>query len=100
VHEAAMQSSRLREFCEQTVVATRHMYAAPHRRTSHRLVRLDVPTPSWMRAPGECPGMYALECAMDELAHAAGIDPVELRIRNEPERDPERDVPFSSRNLV
>jgi xanthine dehydrogenase YagR molybdenum-binding subunit len=100
VHEAAMQSSRIREFCEQTVVATRHMYAAPHRRTSHRLVRLDVPTPSWMRAPGECPGMYALECAMDELAHAAGIDPVELRIRNEPQRDPERDVPFSSRNLV
>jgi xanthine dehydrogenase YagR molybdenum-binding subunit len=44
--------------------------------------------------------MYALECAMDELAHVAGIDPVELRIRNEPERDPERDVPFSSRNLV
>jgi xanthine dehydrogenase YagR molybdenum-binding subunit len=100
VHEAAMQSSRIREFCEQTVIATRHMYAAPNRRTSHRLVRLDVPTPSWMRAPGECPGMYALECAMDELAHAAGIDPVELRIANEPERDPERGVPFSSRNLV
>jgi xanthine dehydrogenase YagR molybdenum-binding subunit len=99
-HEAAMQSSRLREFCEQTVVATRVMYAAPHRRTSHRLVRLDVPTPSWMRAPGECPGMYALESAMDELAFAAGIDPVQLRIRNEPEQDPERGIPFSSRGLV
>ena len=45
------------------------MYAAPNRRTAHRLVALDVPTPSWLRAPGECPGMYALESAMDELAH-------------------------------
>jgi len=51
------------------------MYAAPHRRTTHRVVRLDVPTPSWMRAPGECPGMFALESAMDELAGACGIDP-------------------------
>jgi xanthine dehydrogenase YagR molybdenum-binding subunit len=99
-HDATMQSSRTREFCEQTVVATRHMYAAPHRRTRHRLVRLDVSTPSWMRAPGECPGMYALECAMDELALAADLDPIELRIRNEPENDPEKGVPFSSRNLV
>ncbi|MCW2985585.1 MAG: putative oxidoreductase [Conexibacter sp.] len=99
-HDATMQSSRVREFTEQTVVATRHMYAAPHRRTRHRLLRLDVPTPSWMRAPGECPGMYALECAMDELALAAGLDPIELRIVNEPEQDPERGIPFSSRNLV
>lgn len=99
-HDATMQSSRTREFTEQTVVATRHMYAAEHRRTRHRLVRLDVPTPSWMRAPGECPGMYALESAMDELAIAAGLDPIELRIRNEPEQDPEKGIPFSSRNLV
>ena len=71
------------------------MYAAPNRRTTHRLARLDVPTPSWMRAPGECPGMFALESAMDELAVATGIDPVELRIRNEPEVDPESGHPFS-----
>jgi hypothetical protein len=58
-------------------VATRHMYAAPHRRTTYRVVRLDVPTPSWMRPPGECPSMFALESAMDELAAACGIDPVE-----------------------
>ncbi|HET6508191.1 MAG TPA: xanthine dehydrogenase family protein molybdopterin-binding subunit [Baekduia sp.] len=99
-HDATMQSSRTREFTEQTVVATRHMYAARNRRTRHRLVRLDVPTPSWMRAPGECPGMYALESAMDELAIAADLDPIELRIRNEPEHDPEKGIPFSSRNLV
>src|SRR5262249_39230804 len=53
-----------------------------------------------MRAPGECPGMFALECAMDELAVAAGLDPVELRVRNEPGVDPESGNPFSSRNLV
>jgi xanthine dehydrogenase YagR molybdenum-binding subunit len=76
------------------------MYAAPNRRTTHRLAALDVPTPSWMRAPGECPGMYALESAMDELAVAAGIDPIELRVRNEPDIDPEQDVAFSTRNLV
>jgi xanthine dehydrogenase YagR molybdenum-binding subunit len=76
------------------------MYAAPHRRTTHQLARLDVPTPSWMRAPGETPGMYALESAMDELAIACGIDPIELRIRNDPEVDPETGHRFSSRNLV
>jgi xanthine dehydrogenase YagR molybdenum-binding subunit len=99
-HEAIEQSSTLREFAEQTAVPTRSMYAAPNRRTAHRLARLDVPTPSWMRAPGETPGMYALESAMDELAVACGLDPVELRVRNEPDADPEKGIPFSSRNLV
>jgi xanthine dehydrogenase YagR molybdenum-binding subunit len=100
VHEVVEQTSTVREFAEQTAVATRMMYAAPNRRTSHRLAALDVPTPSWLRAPGECPGMYALESAMDELAIACGIDPVELRLRNEPELDPESGLRFSSRNLT
>jgi xanthine dehydrogenase YagR molybdenum-binding subunit len=100
VHEAAVQTSQLREFVEQVVTPTRTMYAAPNRRTTHRVVALNVPTPSWMRAPGECPGMYGLESAMDELAYAIGIDPIELRVRNEPERDPEQDTEWSSRNLV
>jgi xanthine dehydrogenase YagR molybdenum-binding subunit len=99
-HDVFEQSSTLKEFAEQTAVATRHMYAAPNRRTTHRLVRLDVPTPSWVRAPGECPGMFALESALDELAEACGVDPVELRIRNEPSVDPETGRAFSSRNLV
>jgi xanthine dehydrogenase YagR molybdenum-binding subunit len=76
------------------------MYAAPNRRTAHQVAALDVPTPSWMRAPGECPGLSALESAMDELALAAGVDPIELRVRNEPARDPESGLPFSSRGLV
>ncbi|MEU4702541.1 xanthine dehydrogenase family protein molybdopterin-binding subunit [Nonomuraea dietziae] len=100
VHEAIAQCSTIREFVEQTTTPTRIMYAAPNRRTTHRVVKLDVPTPSWMRAPGEAPGMFALESAMDELAIACGIDPVELRVRNEPDADPESGEPFSSRNLV
>jgi xanthine dehydrogenase YagR molybdenum-binding subunit len=71
-HDAISQTSTIREFAEQTAICTRMMYASAHRRTTHRLARLDVPTPSWMRAPGECPGMYALEAAMDELAIALG----------------------------
>jgi xanthine dehydrogenase YagR molybdenum-binding subunit len=100
IHDVVEHTSTRREFAEQTAVGTRHLYAAPHRRTTHRLAALDVPTPSWMRAPGECPGSFGIECAMDELAVALGIDPVELRIRNEPAVDPESGRPFSSRNLV
>ncbi|MFC4588590.1 xanthine dehydrogenase family protein molybdopterin-binding subunit [Sphaerisporangium corydalis] len=99
-HDAFEQTSILVEFAEPTAIVTRMMYAAPHRRTTHRLVRLNVPTPTWMRAPGEAPGMFALESAMDELAIACGVDPVELRVRNEPAKDPDTGLPFSSRNLV
>jgi xanthine dehydrogenase YagR molybdenum-binding subunit len=99
-HDVVEQTSTVQEFAEQTAVVTRMLYASPNRRTTHRLVRLDLPTPSWMRAPGECPGMYALESAIDELAHELGLDPIELRIRNEPEIDPESGNPFSTRNLV
>ncbi|WP_409463685.1 xanthine dehydrogenase family protein molybdopterin-binding subunit [Amycolatopsis sp. GA6-003] len=94
------QTSRIKEFAEQTAAPARMMYAARNRATSHRLARLDVPVPSWMRAPGECPGMFGPEVAMDELAEALGLDPIDLRVRNEPERDPETGLPFSSRNLV
>ncbi|MGN6871421.1 MAG: xanthine dehydrogenase family protein molybdopterin-binding subunit [Solirubrobacteraceae bacterium] len=99
-HDAILQTSTVREFGEQAALPSRMMYAASNRRTTHRLVKLDVPTPSWMRAPGETPGMYAVESAMDELAIACGIDPIELRVRNDPELDPETGNRFSSRNLV
>jgi xanthine dehydrogenase YagR molybdenum-binding subunit len=100
VHDAVEQTSTIREFAEQTAICSRYMYAAPNARTTHWLAALDVPTPSWMRAPGETPGMYALESALDELAVASGIDPIELRITNEPERDPETGYEWSSRNLI
>ena len=99
-HDVVEQTAIRTEFAEQTAVCTRVMYASPAMRTTHRLARLNVPVPAWMRAPGECPGMYALESAIDELAVAAGIDPVELRIRNEPATEPGSGLPFSSRNLV
>ena len=99
-NEVVEQTAKLKEFAEQTAVPTRMMYAAENRLTSHRLAPLDVPVPSWMRAPGECPGMFAPEVAMDELAGAAGLDPVELRILNEPEVDPETGNPWSSRRLT
>ncbi len=99
-HDVFEQTATIHEFVEQTAVATRMMYAAPNRCTTHRLARLDMPVPTIMRAPGECPGMFALESAMDELAIACGLDPIELRIRNEPAVDPESGHPFSSRNLV
>ena len=94
------QTAKIKEFAEQTAVCSRVMYAAPHRRTTHRLAALDMAVPSTVRAPGEAPGMFALESAMDELALACDMDPIELRIRNEPEVDPESGLPFSSRSLV
>ncbi|TFV67029.1 UNVERIFIED_ORG: xanthine dehydrogenase family protein molybdopterin-binding subunit [Bacillus sp. AZ43] len=94
------QTSRIKEFAEQTGVPTRMMYAAATRRTTHRLAPLDVPVPSWFRAPGECPGMFGPEVALDELAGKLGMDPVELRVRNDPAVDPETGKPWSSRHLV
>jgi xanthine dehydrogenase YagR molybdenum-binding subunit len=99
-HDVVEETSRIKEFAEQTATPTRNMYAAANRRTTHRLAALDIPVPSWMRAPGECPGMFALESAMDEMALACRLDPIEFRIRNEPQVDPESGKPFSSRNLV
>jgi xanthine dehydrogenase YagR molybdenum-binding subunit len=100
VHDVVELTSRFKEFAEQTAVATRLMYASANRRTRHRLAALDVPKPSWMRAPGETPGMFAGEVAMDELAVACGLDPIELRVRNEPERDPASGKPWGNRHLA
>jgi xanthine dehydrogenase YagR molybdenum-binding subunit len=79
---------------------TRTLYAGANRQTRHRLVPLDTPIASSMRAPGEAVGLLALECAMDELAARLDIDPIELRIRNEPTEDPEKKIPYSTRNLI
>lgn len=99
-HVSTAAASRLKKQPDQSCFATRMMYATPNRRTEHRVVELDIPPETWMRAPGDFTGMFALETAMDELAHEVGIDPIELRVRNEPDVDPETDKPWSSRNLV
>ncbi|TAJ70269.1 MAG: xanthine dehydrogenase family protein molybdopterin-binding subunit [Phenylobacterium sp.] len=87
-------------FTEHASNFARALYAAPNRLTGHRLVKLDLPGAGPMRAPGEASGTMSLECAMDELAERLGLDPVELRIRNEPPSDPENGRPFSQRQLV
>jgi xanthine dehydrogenase YagR molybdenum-binding subunit len=85
---------------EGAALQTRTLYAGANRLTRHRLAPLDIPVASSMRAPGESVGLMALECAMDELAEKLNLDPVELRVRNEPSEDPEKHIPFSSRHLI
>jgi len=85
---------------EGAALQTRTLYAGPNRLTRHRLAALDIPVASSMRAPGESVGLMALECAMDELAEKLDLDPIELRLRNEPGEDPEKHIPYSSRHLV
>src|SRR2546423_5681234 len=98
-HDVVEQTATINEFAEPTAVATRMMYAAPNRRTTHRLARLDLPGNGALRAPGGGPGLFALEAAIDELAIACGLDPIEVRLRHEPAVGPERGPPFSSRGL-
>ncbi|HWA74079.1 MAG TPA: xanthine dehydrogenase family protein molybdopterin-binding subunit [Polyangiaceae bacterium] len=98
-HEVTSDTSRFDEFSEPSALQTRMLYDCANVATSHRLVRLDIPSPTFMRAPGEASGTYALECALDELAYAAKIDPLELRLRNYATRDLDEDKPFSSKGL-
>ncbi|MGW9617759.1 xanthine dehydrogenase family protein molybdopterin-binding subunit [Streptomyces diastaticus] len=99
-HRSLNQTSRVYEFVEPSAGVARVMYDAAAHRTANHVVRLDVPSPTWMRAPGEAPGSFAIEAALDELAERAGVDPIELRVRNEPQAGPVSGLPFSSRNLV
>jgi xanthine dehydrogenase YagR molybdenum-binding subunit len=87
---------------ETAAAQTRLLYGGANRLTTHRLATLDLPEGNAMRAPGEAVGLLALEVAMDELAEACGVDPVELRIRNDVQYDPEAGPqrPFSSRKFV
>lgn len=85
---------------ENSVQATRFIYAGPNRMTVNRLAALDLPEGNAMRAPGETPGLMALEIAMDEMAEKLGVDPIEFRILNDTQVDPEHpERPFSQRQL-
>lgn len=99
-HDVTMATNPVVEYGELTATTTRSLYAAPNRLTTSRLTPLDVVRGEDVRAPGEAPGMLVVETAMDELAHALGMDPIELRIRNEPTADPELGIPFSERRMV
>jgi xanthine dehydrogenase YagR molybdenum-binding subunit len=98
-HDVFSETSRFDEFSEPSALVTRMLYACPNVTTTHRVVELDVPTPTFTRAPGEATGNFALEVALDELAYELGLDPLELRLKNYAERDEDEDKPWSSKSL-
>jgi xanthine dehydrogenase YagR molybdenum-binding subunit len=98
IHDAYQETSTYEEYTEALLNATRLMHSCPNVYTRHRLAPMNVHTPTWMRAPGEVSGVFGLECAMDELAVALKMDPIELRLRNEPQQDEFKKLPFSSRS--
>lgn len=96
-HEVIAQTSSYEDFTENVAGMTRFMYASPNVNTRYRLLPLDISSPIWMRGPGEATGAFALESAMDELAYKLNIDPLEFRLINYTETDPERNKPYSSK---
>lgn len=99
IHEAVGNTSSHANFQEGTVRITRLIYNCPNVLTDYKLTKTDLPTPLWMRAPGNVSGAFALECALDELSYKLKIDPLELRLINYAEKDPDNGKPFSSKEL-
>ncbi|MEH6567270.1 MAG: xanthine dehydrogenase family protein molybdopterin-binding subunit [Halopseudomonas sp.] len=99
-HQAIAQTSRFEDFTEQEVQWSGMLYKCPNVTLDYQLVPLDVYTPLDMRAPGATIGVYALECAMDELAYAANIDPLELRRKNFTDYNASQGKPYSSKELL
>ncbi|MDB5849015.1 MAG: xanthine dehydrogenase, molybdenum binding subunit apoprotein [Rhodoferax sp.] len=99
VHEAVAATSRLEDYVEVVVNWSGQLYQCHNVRLGYQVVALDQYSPLDMRAPGAAHGLFALEVAMDELAHALRMDPVALRLRNYAERDGNKDLPFSSKEL-
>ena len=98
-HEAISETSTYEEFTDRTVDLSKMLYACPNVNTSYKIIGLDKSTPTWMRGPGEATGAFALESAMDELSYALNIDPLELRIKNHADIDPQRNLPWSGKYL-
>jgi xanthine dehydrogenase YagR molybdenum-binding subunit len=98
-HESIGQTSTYEEFTESTLAQTRMMYTSPNLTTRYRLAALDIGSPIWMRGPGEATGAFALESAMDEMAYLLNLDPLEFRLRNYTDQDPEKNRPWSTKFL-
>ncbi|QGZ64068.1 xanthine dehydrogenase family protein molybdopterin-binding subunit [Paraburkholderia acidisoli] len=98
-HDTLAQTSTFEDWLEYSGLVTRMMYAVPNLTTSHRVVALNVGTPTFMRAPGETTGSFALESAMDELAWQLKMDPVALRLKNYAESEPQERKPWSEKSL-
>ncbi|HST53110.1 MAG TPA: xanthine dehydrogenase family protein molybdopterin-binding subunit [Pyrinomonadaceae bacterium] len=99
IHEGLSHNATYDEFVEPFSKPTHMMYACDNFKASQRLVPLNVGVPTYMRAPGETPGMYALESALDELSYKLGIDPVQLRLVNHADTDPDEKLPWSTKLL-
>jgi xanthine dehydrogenase YagR molybdenum-binding subunit len=99
LHDSISNTSTIEDWTETCCMVTRMLYAVPNQLTTHRLVQLNLGTPTFMRAPGETTGSFALESAMDELAWKLKMDPVALRLKNYAEVDPQENKPFSSKAL-
>ena len=99
IHTGVTATTYTNDFAEQFSFPARHLYATENPYISQAVMRLNTTANTFMRAPGESIGTFALESAMDELAYQLGMDPVELRLRNDPERDPAKGTEFSSRHL-
>ena len=100
IHTGTVAMTRHNALPEPFIQQTRGAYAAGHFKLDVQVAYMDMLANTFMRAPGESVGTFALECAVDELAVALGKDPIELRLLNEPKRDPTEDLPFSSRNIA
>ncbi|HEX7934512.1 MAG TPA: xanthine dehydrogenase family protein molybdopterin-binding subunit [Paraburkholderia sp.] len=98
-HDSISNTSTIEDWTETCCMVTRMLYAVPNQVTTHRLVPLNVGTPTFMRAPGETTGSFALESAMDELAAALHMDPLALRLKNYAEADPQENKPWSGKSL-
>lgn len=98
-HEAIAETSHFEDYVENVVTWSGMLYQCDNVSLDYKVVKLDVFTPLDMRAPGAALGIFALECAMDELAHKAGMDPIELRLKNYSEHDQLHDHPYSSKEL-
>jgi xanthine dehydrogenase YagR molybdenum-binding subunit len=99
IHEGHTETARYATYEDSIVGNPRFLYSCPNMRSTYRVVPLDVNLPTYMRGPGATTGTFALESTMDELAHRLGMDPVELRLRNEPDHDQTTGIPFSTRRL-
>jgi xanthine dehydrogenase YagR molybdenum-binding subunit len=98
-HQAIAETATYQQFTEGITALTCFLYNSPNVNTSYKLAKLDLSVPTYTRGPGETVGSYALESAMDELAFALNMDPMEFRLKNYSETDPERNLPYSSKYL-
>lgn len=99
MHEASALTSNYENFTENIVKMTRQLYACPNVVTKYSLYPVELSTPTWMRGPGEATGSLPLECGLDELSYQLKMDPIELRLKNYAETDPENGKPYSSKFL-